>query len=143
MAQNLSSNGPAEGRRRGRPPKNGGNPYGDALAEQIHTETNMSNRGEIIRGVYRGLANLEAERKRIGREISELKQKRVKGDLGMQIVDFNIGYRLYQLEHEDRDECLDTIRECFNALGVGEQVNWVSAMETRRTESQATDDPGA
>src|ERR1700723_1092400 len=86
---------------------------------------NVANRAEVIRQVCCDLANLETERKTIGARISELKQKRIKGDLGMKIADFAVAYRLYGLEQDDRDTLFDTLRETFEALGVGTQLGFL------------------
>src|SRR3546814_10647644 len=59
----------------------------------------------------------------------ELKQTRIKGDLGMKIADFNAAYRLYKLEDDDRDTFLDAIRETFEALGIGQQLDWLKAAD--------------
>jgi len=62
-------------------------------------------------------------------EIGEVKAKLIKGDLGMKIADFNTLLRLYKLECEDRDELIDVLREGFRALGIGESMDFVAAME--------------
>jgi len=100
---------------------------------------NIKARAEIIQEVCRKVSELEAKRKQIGADISELKNKRIKGDLSMKIGDFNIAYRLYNLEGDARDELLDTVRETFNALGVGEQLDWLQASE--RADSRAATPP--
>lgn len=90
---------------------------------------NMSNRAEAIRSAIREITELEAARKTIGEQISEIKQARIKGDLGMKIGDFNAALRLYQLEAEARDGFFDTLRETFSALGVGEQASFLDALD--------------
>lgn len=89
---------------------------------------NSEARAEMIRNACRDLANMEAERQAIGKRISELKQKTVKGSLGMKISDFNMAYRLYGLEDDDRDQFIDTLRETFTALGIGAQLDWVDGV---------------
>ena len=59
-------------------------------------------------------------------EIQE--QDLIKGDLGFKSRTGNTTYRLYGLEGDDRDRLLDTIREGFHALGIGEQSNFLTAM---------------
>lgn len=86
---------------------------------------NAKARAEIIRQTMVELDDLEAQRKSIGEDIRKLKATKIKGDLGMKIGDFNIAYRLYQLESKDRDRLLDSVRECFDALEIGHQVDWV------------------
>ncbi len=88
---------------------------------------NSAARPAQITKVIEELSGLEAKRKVIGAQIRELKQTKIKGDLGMKIVDFNAAYRLYQLEDEDRRAYLETLQETFQALGIGEQLDWLIA----------------
>ncbi len=90
---------------------------------------NSKARAATIVDVCRQVSQLESKRKVIGEEIRKIKNKQIKGDLGMKVVDFNVAYRLYQLEDEARDQLLDTVRETFKALGVGEQLDWLKASE--------------
>ncbi|MGD9884602.1 MAG: hypothetical protein AB7U95_31320, partial [Reyranella sp.] len=41
--------------------------------------------------------------------------------LGVKAVDFNVALRLQEIEAKDRNESLDNIRLCFEALGIGVQ----------------------
>ncbi len=103
---------------------------------------NVGVRREIILDVFRKVTALEAERKTITDEISNIKQTRIKGDLGMKIADFNAAMRLHKLEGDDRDQMLTTLQETFDALGVGEQLDFVAAMERTATPpSDGTDEP--
>ncbi len=90
---------------------------------------NSKVRADIIIEVCRKVSTLESKRKLIGEEIREIKNKNIKGDLGIKIGDFNVAYRLYQLEGEARDQLLDTIRETFAALGVGQQLDWLEVSQ--------------
>ena len=92
-------------------------------------EPNVAARKDTIRDVCKKLQALESQRKDISEEIASLKQTKIKGDLGMKIGDFNTAYRLYQLEGDDRDQLLDTLRETFEALGVGAQLDFLGAMK--------------
>jgi hypothetical protein len=92
-------------------------------------QNNSSARRQVILDVCADLASLEARRGEITEEISSLKSQRIKGDLGMKISDFNAAYRLYRLEDADRDIFLDTLRETFEALGVGGQLDFIKAGE--------------
>ncbi len=96
-------------------------------ADEIHV---VGNRNEVIRQACADIAALEAQRKSIGDQIKAIKQQRVKGDLGMKIGDFNAALRLYSLEGDARDQFFDTLRETFNALGAGQQLDWVDAMSS-------------
>ena len=75
-----------------------------------------------------------ADRRKIDGEIAELMtarkkiQGRIKSDLGMKVSDFNSLYRIASLEDEARDEFLDTLREGFAALGIGQQASFLDAI---------------
>jgi len=101
---------------------------------------NAALRAETIRDVYRQLQDLEAQRAEISSEISDLKNVRIKGDLGMKIADFNLGYRLYKLEGDDRKTAFDAIHEAFAALGIGEQLSMFSVAE--KIDEKAGSDAG-
>lgn len=74
------------------------------------------------------------QRRKIEGQIAELmvvrkkNQGRIKSDLGMKVADFNALYRIAELETEDRDQFIDTLREGFAALGIGQQSSFLSAM---------------
>jgi hypothetical protein len=93
---------------------------------------NSEARAEIIRAACRDITALVSERNSISSEIREIKQSRIKGDLNMKLSDFNTALRLYQLEGDDRDELFHTLRECFQALGVGEQLDFLGALKEQR-----------
>ena len=77
--------------------------------DQPQELSNSAARADTIRSACREISKLEAERKSIGKQISSIKQKKVKGDLGMKIADFNVALRLYGLEAEDRDGFFELI----------------------------------
>lgn len=93
-------------------------------------------RAADIRAICNKIGGLTAERRIISDKIREIKQKRVKGDLDMKIADFNVAYRLYQLEQDDRNQLLETLRETFSALGIGEQLDFLPVAEEDATESE-------
>lgn len=99
-----------------------------AASEQ--QKSNSARRANTIREVCKRVLSLQEERKAISADINEIMAKEVKGDLEMKISDFKVALRYYALEDpEDRENYLDTIRECFLALGVGEQGDFFSVME--------------
>jgi len=100
-----------------------------SLAAADHELSNSAARADTIRDAVRWLAEREAELKAINAEIREYKAKHIKGDLGFKLADWNAVYRVSQLEVEDRDLLLDTVREGFAALGIGGTVDWVAAAE--------------
>ena len=62
-------------------------------------------------------------------EIKAVIETRVVAGLGMKKRDFALARKLYALDQSDRDGTFDAIRECFAALGVGGQLNWLDAVE--------------
>ena len=97
----------------------------DARIEQ----SNSALRAETIRNACRWIANQEAEIKTLREDIAEYKQKHIKGDLGFKMADFNAIYRISKLEVDDRDKLIDTLREGFGALGLGEQSSFLGALD--------------
>lgn len=91
--------------------------------------SNSALRADTIRSAARWLAEHEAEVKLLREEIAAYKQTHIKGDLGFKLSDWNTLYRFYSLEDDDRAALLDTIREGFAALGVGEQGSFLDAMD--------------
>ncbi len=77
---------------------------------------------ETIGEFDRQIAGIKAERKAII-------ETRIVADLGMKKGHFATAYKLYQLDQGVRDELQDAISECFAALGIGMQVNWLDAAE--------------
>lgn len=90
---------------------------------------NVKARAGTIRAAVDWIAEKEAEVKALNAEIREYKQKHIKGDLGFKLADWNAVYRVSQLETDDRDQLLDTIREGFAALSIGGQSDWLDAAE--------------
>lgn len=118
--------------------------YGDG-AEPTAGEAKppVGNRADTIREVYAKLKRLYDERAELSEDITKYKSEVIKGQLGLKISDFMIGYRLYNLEDKDRDELLDTIHETFDALGRGEQLDWIKAAAGRTAKpAAAVHDPG-
>lgn len=95
-------------------------------------QANSAARADTIRKACRQIIELEEQRKEIGAAISNVKNTLVKGDLGMKLADFNIALRLYKLEGDDRDELFDTLKETFEALGVGEQLGFLDALKQQK-----------
>lgn len=89
---------------------------------------NSAARADLIRKVARELAAMDGEIKALQEARTAYKNKHIKGDLGFKMADWNTTYRLSQLEGDDRDRLLDTIREGFGALGIGEQSNFLTSM---------------
>lgn len=80
---------------------------------------NLGEQKKIIAEAALGIIRLKAERAAIQEAIGEQRAK-VKA-LGIRMTDFNAALRLYELEADERDQSLDGLRLCFEALGLGEQ----------------------
>lgn len=87
----------------------------------------LNNAKKVIRNVAVEVLSLEKQRDAINAEIREAKS-RLKG-LGIKMADFQVVYRLFKLEIEDRNEALDSIRTVARALNIGGQGNLFPAGE--------------
>src|SRR6185369_4399142 len=117
-----------------------------ASAAKHSSLSNSAARAELIREAVRVLAEKEREVQALNADIREYKSKHIKGDLGFKLADWNAVYRVSQLEVEDRNELLDCIREGFDALGIGQVVDWVDAAQatpSRRGNGYAEPDDDA
>ena len=79
----------------------------------------LNNARTVIKSAADRIMRLKSEKAEIQAQITEVKSE-VKA-VGVKMTDFNAALRLYELEAEDRNESLDNLRICFQALGVGEQ----------------------
>ena len=68
------------------------------------------------------IAELMEERKRV--------KGRIKSELGWKVAGWNVMTRFADLEDEPRDVLFDTLREGFDALGVGGQASFLDALES-------------
>ncbi len=118
-------------------------PKKDAEPADATAQHNSKDRKRIINEAIGEIATLAAQRKAISEQIASIKAEKIKGHLGMKIADFNAAYRLSQLEGEDRDEFFDTLRETFEALGEGGQLDFIDAMKRPAPEAgaEASDTP--
>lgn len=98
--------------------------------QEVTEEYRASNRAATIREACETIGELERQVAGLKAEIKVVKETRIKAELNMKVADFNLAYKLYQMEQGERDGLQDVIRECFAALGIGEQLNWVVAAET-------------
>ena len=108
--------------------------------------SNSAARADTIRRAVQQQAQLEAQVDAVNAEIREFKSRVIKGDLGFKLSAWNAIYRVSQLEIEDRDTLLETIREGFAALHIGGVMDWVAAAETaerRRGNGAAAPDDNA
>jgi hypothetical protein len=95
-------------------------------ADETRTHNSRA-RKDIIRDVCREVEALEADRDTLSKQIRNVKNVKIKGALGMKIADFNAALRVYKLDRDDRAVFMETLQETFKALGVGEQLDFLSA----------------
>lgn len=109
-----------------------------------HNQMNKDERAKIIRNVCAFVSKKKKERDEISAEIRTEVNTKIKGLLDMKIADFNAALRMYDLEDDDRDLMMDTIRETFEALGVQGQLDWVDIAKRAdkvRSSDEASADP--
>lgn len=111
--------------KRGQPQSNG------SSKDRPIEVANRSNRDITIRAAVAWVAEHMAEVKKLNAEIAEYKAKHIKGDLGWKLASFNAVLRAAMLEDDDRDSFMDQLREGFAALGVGGQLDWIKAADSR------------
>jgi hypothetical protein len=106
------------------------------------TTINSDARAALIVQICKALDDLEAQRDRISAEIRELRNTKIKGELDMKLSDFAFVRRLYKLEDNDRTRLFTTLHEGFNALGVGDQLSFMTALdpEAQRLADLAAED---
>lgn len=75
------------------------------------------------------IANLNTQLSAAKADRSAFKNKEIKGTLGMKIEDFELSIRAFELEYEERKGLFGTLREVFNALGIGEQMNFLPTLD--------------
>ena len=121
---------------RGRPRKNR-DADGQEQSQEATRLANTGERADIIRSAIRYIEDRESEIRSIREDINEYKSKYVKGDLGFKLSDFNAIMRVAKLERDDRDTFIDTLREGFEALGIGGVVDWVAAAEAEQPRQEA------
>lgn len=87
--------------------------------DEIDRTHNATEQKKIIAEAAANIIRLKAERAAIQEAIAEERDK-VKS-LSIKMTDFNVALRLYELEIEERNESIDGLRLCFEALSVGGQ----------------------
>lgn len=90
---------------------------------------NLANRRKLIRDFIRSLVEIDAAMQPYKDQRKDI-MKRVKDDLNMNAAQFKVAVKLAQMEQVERDEVADTIREVFEALGMGQQSNFIPVLET-------------
>lgn len=86
---------------------------------------NSAARAETICEAHEIISEYERQIKGLKAEIKAVLETRIVAGLGMKKGHFAEARKLLEMDQEDRDSLQDTIRECFAALGVGMQLNWL------------------
>jgi septal ring factor EnvC (AmiA/AmiB activator) len=88
------------------------------------------------------IEGLKARTKGLNKSIGDVFRK-IESHLGIKRKDLQAIRRLISLEDDDRAETEDSLRECYEALRPGEQLDWLKATEPRRTANDSTRDPAS
>jgi len=95
-------------------------------------------RAAKIRAAVKKLDEFRADAQALSKRRSKYVQTVIKGDLGLKVADFLAFKRLSDLEGDEQNAFISTLREGFNALGKGEMLNFVEVMgQTKAPEGGA------
>ena len=90
---------------------------------------NSAARAEIIRDADATVSEYERQIDGIKAEIKAVIETRIVAGLGMKKRDFALARKLVAMDNDECSTLQDVIRETFAALGVGQQLNWLDAVE--------------
>lgn len=99
---------------------NGADPEVDG-EDESPPSVNSAARAGMIREAHETVSEFERQIDGLKAEIKAVIETRVVAGLGMKKRDFALARKLIALDQDDRDGTFDAIRECFAALGIGEQ----------------------
>jgi hypothetical protein len=85
-------------------------------------------RAEIIRSIKAELDEIEIAKGELSLRAKKAKG-RIKAELGEKVADFNVLIRFVDLEEDPRSELNRLLKEGFAALGVGQQMNFMDAID--------------
>ena len=97
-----------------------------------------NSRPEKIRAICAELDQMEKDRDEQNEKIRTFRKQKIKNELGIKLGDFDAFRRVYGMEDDRRDEYLTALKEGFDALDAGDQLDWLAATE-RHQERQAED----
>lgn len=125
----------AAAKHNGRPVASAAPPQPAAAAPEMSPEERASARAECIRRHKQNFDTLAAERRGFqeqakgkGKQISNL-FRLMKNDLGMDREDAEKAFLLVDLEVDNRDRTINTIREIFQACGVNQQTDFLGVLD--------------
>lgn len=104
-------------------------PVENGQDEEQSVALNSGARAETIRDAHQEITEYERQIDGLKAEIKAIVETRIVAGLGMKKRDFAMARKLVAFDQGERDTLFDAVRECFAALGVGEQLDWVSAAE--------------
>jgi len=85
-------------------------------------------RAEIIRSIKAELDEIEIAKGELSLRAKKAKG-RIKAELGEKVADFNVLIRFVDLEEDPRSELNRLLKEGFAALGIGQQMNFMDAID--------------
>jgi len=98
---------------------------------------NSGSPGAAIRKLNADLAPIESAIADLNEKKRKLRQQ-FKSDTGMSLADFDAARRLAMIEDDDdRQQKLQNLRTCYNALSKGEQLDWIEHSEAIGSEPGA------
>jgi len=113
------------------------------MAKQLNPESavdqhSVANRATVIRDAANAMADIRAKRKELNEHAAEVR-KRVK-DMNIRTEAFDAAVRALETEQQQRDAYWDSMHECFNALGIGDQLDWEKVQQRLDDPATTTDD---
>lgn len=96
-------------------------------AEGTKNEYDAKARKTIINECVSGVLAIKKARKDLNEEMGDIRQRL--RDAGIQTAAFDFAVRLKEMEQEARDNYLDGLQECYEAMALGGQINFVAVAE--------------
>lgn len=90
---------------------------------------NTGARAETVREAITAIDHIERQISDLKADIKAIIETQIVADLGIKKRDFALMRKLYAIDSGERDTLFDAIRECFDALGCGEQLDWLGALD--------------
>lgn len=96
---------------------------GSGVTNVATTGHNAKARAAQIKKAFKDMERLDGQIADLRADQTKIKDA-IKNDLGMKKGDFMAAYRMAQMDADNRDALLDTCRECFDAMGLGDQLDF-------------------
>lgn len=98
------------------------------MTDSATLDSNVRHRTAQLAKAFGEYDRLQQEKEDLAAAQGDIK-KRIKDDLDISPAAFAAAYRLWRMEAVKRDSLLDQMRECFSALGIGEQSDFLAVIE--------------